>query len=58
MHRPTRAYDGGGALLLGQSMAKNDLDRHSLRQTNQTRWLSWLTLLAGAVMCVFAVLMS
>jgi len=24
----------------------------------QTRWLSWLTLLAGAVMCVVAALMS
>jgi hypothetical protein len=43
------------ALFLGQSMA-NDPDRHSLRQT--TKWLSWLTLLAGAAMCIFAVLMS
>jgi hypothetical protein len=24
----------------------------------RTKWLSWLTLLAGAVMCVVAVLMS
>jgi hypothetical protein len=24
----------------------------------QTKWLSWLTLVAGAVMCVVAVLMS
>jgi hypothetical protein len=54
MLRSARAYDGRGALSLGQSMA-NDRDRHSLRQT---KWLSWLTLLAGAVMCVFAVLMS
>ena len=41
-------------VFLGQSMA-NDPDRHSLRQT---KWLSWLTLLAGAAMCIFAVLMS
>ena len=58
MHRPTRAYDGGGALFLGQSMAKNDPDRHSLRQTNQPKWLAGLTLLAGAGMCVCAVLLS
>jgi hypothetical protein len=54
MLRAARAYDRETALFLGKSMA-SDPDRQSLRQT---KWLSWLTLFAGAVMCVFAVLMS
>jgi hypothetical protein len=54
MRRAVRAYDRESALFLGASMA-SDPDRHSIRQM---KWLSWLTLLAGAVMCVFAVLMS
>jgi len=40
-------------------MMPNAPDRVAPRLgVGQTRWLSWLTLLAGAVMCIFAALMS
>ena len=58
MARPTDAYDGGSASLAARRMSIDPSPRFTRPPERHVKWLSWITLLAGAVMCVAAVWLS
>jgi hypothetical protein len=58
MARRVCAYDGVSTSLSARMMSTDPGSRFTRPAERQVKWLSWVTLLAGAVMCVVAVLLS
>jgi hypothetical protein len=58
MPASARAYDGGSTSLSASVMTTDPSRCFSRPAERHVKWLSWITLLAGAVMCVVAVLLS
>jgi hypothetical protein len=58
MSQRSHAYDWKSGFAPSELMSSEPNRRTSAFGAYRSRWLSWLTLLAGAVMCVIAVLLS